>query len=114
MSEEVARVAELHRSARELLAEGNVSKASIAIDSAADTIASMADRGENVAEEFAMLRVLASVGTQMSGFIHEVTSLVGMAESIDKALARMCAAAHLPKGLGRQARKIHAARPGLR
>ncbi len=33
-----------------------------------------------------MLRVLASVGTQLSSFVHELNSLLGMSEAIERAL----------------------------
>ena len=36
-----------------------------------------------------MLRVLASVGTQMAAFVHEINGLVGTAEAVDHALRRL-------------------------
>ena len=35
-----------------------------------------------------MLRVLASLGTQLSSFVHELNGLLGMAETIEAALLR--------------------------
>jgi len=45
-----------------------------------------------------MLRVLASVGTQMAAFIHEINSLVAAAESVDRALRKL---RDNDKGVGR-------------
>lgn len=39
--------------------------------------------------EVALLRILASVGTQMAGFIHEINGLVGTADSVDRAIRRL-------------------------
>src|SRR5260370_11895160 len=41
---------------------------------------------DEFADETAMLRVLASVGTQLSSFVHELNGLLGMSEAIETAL----------------------------
>lgn len=40
-------------------------------------------------QETAMMRILASVGTQMAAFIHEINALLGMAEFVERAIDRL-------------------------
>lgn len=41
-------------------------------------------------EEQQLIRVLASVGTQMAGFVHEIGALLGAAQTVEKALGLLC------------------------
>lgn len=45
-----------------------------------------ADTAEELISEQSLLRVLASVGTQMSTFVHEVRALLGVSQSVEYAL----------------------------
>lgn len=59
--------------------------------------------------ERAMLRVLASVGTQMASFIHEINSLLGVADSVYEAISRIRAEESLPGGSGHRLVKLQTA-----
>lgn len=60
-----------------------------AVDALVSRLTSVAALGDDAIGERALLRVLASVGTQMAAFVHEVTGLVGMAQSVEAALNRL-------------------------
>src|SRR5262249_27295884 len=51
---------------------------------ALEAINDLRENFDEIAEERAMLRVLASVGTQLAAFIHELNALVEMARLLDK------------------------------
>jgi signal transduction histidine kinase len=91
----VQRAKSTAQAARRLVAEGRVEEAGRAIQSASSDLEYVSER---LASENAMLRVLASVGTQMSAFIHEISSLMGMAEGVEAALDRLYAQEDLPRG----------------
>ena len=48
-----------------------------------DQLAAVKERTEEAISEVAMLRILASVGTQMAAFTHEIHSLLGIAKSLE-------------------------------
>lgn len=47
--------------------------------------------------EAAMLRVLASIGTQMASYIHEINTLLSMAQSIEETASRLKESREFPK-----------------
>lgn len=71
---------------RTAFAQGDLSTASRVLTEAEATFR---DVGERVAEENAMLRILASVGSQMAAFVHEINSTLGMAQATEVAISRM-------------------------
>lgn len=84
---EVLSEAEKHAAeARRLAAGGNAAAATAQLDTALDRIRKVTVASDELADQTAMLRVLASVGTQLSSFVHELNGLLGMAESIEAAL----------------------------
>lgn len=86
---EVLTQAEKHVSeGRRLAAAGNATAATAKLDSALDRIREMTVASDELADQTAMLRVLASVGTQLSSFVHELNGLLGMAEAIEGALLK--------------------------
>lgn len=74
---------------RRLLAAGNVVAAERKLAETLEHVAGLEEVSGDIIGELAMIRVLASVGTQMAGFIHEINSLVGTAESVDTALRNL-------------------------
>lgn len=82
----VARAKELVHDARQLVAKGEIAEAQKAISVAEAQFEDISDR---LSTEGSMLRVLASVGTQMGAFVHEINALLGMAESLEAALSRI-------------------------
>jgi signal transduction histidine kinase len=62
---------------------------------------------ERLISEGAMVRVLASVGTQMSAFIHEIAGLLGMAQTVDAALATLARDGTVPRQARHELREVH-------
>ena len=91
----VERAKNTARTARRLVAEGRIEEAGRVIESASSDLEYVS---EKLMSEHAMLRVLASVGTQMSAFIHEINSLMGMTEGVEAALSRLYTQDDLPRG----------------
>jgi len=84
---EVLQTAETHASAaRRLTAAGDSKAAAREIDEALERIRYVAGASEELADQAAMLRVLASLGTQLSSFVHELNGLLGMAEAVEATL----------------------------
>lgn len=71
---------------RELIAKGQVDMASKTLATAEERLQSLA---EDSVSESAMLRVLASVGSQMSAFVHEINSALGMIDGIEHSIERL-------------------------
>jgi signal transduction histidine kinase len=71
---------------RELIAKGQVDLARTTLEATETRLQSLA---ENAGAESAMLRVLASVGSQMSAFVHEINSSLGMAQGVEKSIERL-------------------------
>jgi len=59
--------------------------------------------------EQAMLRVLASVGTQMASFVHEISGLLGIAESVYEAVVRLREDPSLPPASRQKLASLQAA-----
>ena len=91
----VERAKSTAQSARKLVAEGRMEEAGRVIESASSDLEYVSQK---LMSENAMLRVLASVGTQMSAFIHEINSLMGMTEGVEAALSRLYSQEDLPRG----------------
>lgn len=85
----LAEARQLASEAQTLTAAGDYSQASAKLDAAVKRVAQFSDTSEDLARESAMLRVLASVGTQLAGFIHEINALLASAEAIERALDKL-------------------------
>lgn len=102
------RIALLAREANEQASKGNIQTASEII-SEAERTAQELSRQTRIAEErfkeheqraiteSAMLRVLASIGTQMAAFIHEINTLLSMAQSVENAANTLRSQKDLPR-----------------
>jgi signal transduction histidine kinase len=71
---------------RELIARGQVELARTTLEATETRLQSLA---EDAGTESAMLRILASVGSQMSAFVHEINSALGMAQGVEKSIERL-------------------------
>jgi len=71
------------------LASGEILKVTEAVAMTALELTSAVDASDVVIEERSMLRVLASLGTQLASYIHEINGLVGIAQAMDLALAKV-------------------------
>ena len=77
---------QLMKRARERLNEGDTTRAEV------ETSAAMQELDEVTTDlwsERSLLHVLASIGTQMGAFVHEINVLLGAAQTIEQALERM-------------------------
>ena len=88
---------QLMKRARRSFNEGDATRGEV------ETSAAMQELDEVTADlwsERSLLHVLASVGTQMGAFVHEITVLLGASQTIEQALERMLE----EKGLSREQR----------
>jgi signal transduction histidine kinase len=92
----VERATTLAKDSRRLAAEGNFKLAEQKIGEAAAAFAEGAEVRDRLMTEGAMLRVLASVGTQMSAFVHEINGLLGTASAVEAAIDRVLKSDALP------------------
>ena len=77
------------REAKELAAKGDVVAAKAKIDEAAGHFTQGAEISDRLMTEGAILRVLASVGTQMTAFVHEINSILSMVTVLEEAVAEI-------------------------
>jgi len=75
--------------ARRLTGAGDAKSAAKLLDEGMASLNQVVSASADIADQAAMLRVLASVGTQLSSFVHEMNGLLGMAENIESALGRL-------------------------
>lgn len=92
----VRRASNLAAEARTLAAAGDFAAAKERIDRAADEYSVSSDTSQRLMTEGAILRVLASVGTQMAAFVHEIHGLLGSAVAVERAVEILRADADLP------------------
>lgn len=83
--------------AREALARVDVSAAEGALRKLASLTESVAVTSEEMGAEQAMFRVLASVGTQLEAFSHEINSLLELSNTIRKQIDRFSKTAQLSR-----------------
>jgi signal transduction histidine kinase len=100
--------------ARELAARGDIGNAEKKIAEAASKFEDISLRSTELISEGSLLRVLASVGTQMAAFIHEINSLLGMAEGVEGALSRISKDATLPRSSRQELIKLQKSLGDLR
>ena len=77
------------KKARERLTEGDTTKAEVAAGAAMRELSEATELAANLWSERSLLHVLASVGTQMAAFVHEINALLGAAQTIEHALERV-------------------------
>ena len=75
--------------ARSLLAGDKPDLAQAKLTSALSAIGAVRERADAVISEMALIRILASVGTQMAAFAHEMNALLGASHTLDRALHAM-------------------------
>ena len=95
--------------AREDIAAGKVEAAADKVSSAVVAFAAAIQASDRLISQGAMVQVLASVGTQMASFIHEINGLLGMAQSVDAALTRIRQDPALSPSVRAELGKLHSA-----
>lgn len=109
LEQSVARARALTSEATQLVATGDADKAAETLSRAVTEVEKASRLQDRRIPERAMLRVLASVGTQMAGFIHEINGLLAMTEAIDATLDRVRREPSLPKAARQELAKLHGA-----
>ncbi len=83
--------------AKQLISKGDPGRAQKRLSAAQSELVKVAEVMEEFMTEEAMLRVLASVGTEMAAFIHEINALLGSAESLQVYAAELRQKPKLPR-----------------
>lgn len=100
--------------ARQLTAAGEVKVAAAKLSDALSQVEKVTQSGDRLISEEAMIRVLASVGTQLTGFVHEINGLIGIAEAVDNTLARIRRDTSLSREAKQELGKLHSSIGDLR
>ena len=80
---------QLMKKARERLNEGDTTNAEVAASAAMQELGEATELAADLWSERSLLHVLASVGTQMAAFVHEINALLGSAQTIEHGLERI-------------------------
>ena len=107
VEQSVVRARALTTEAEQLVATGDAAKAAEKLSRAIAEVERASQMQDRQISETAMLRVVASVGTQMAAFIHEINGLLRMTQAIDAALSRMRKESSLPRATRRELAKLH-------
>lgn len=75
--------------AHELVAQGDVEGASVAVSAAVTEIKSIGRLARELISEAGLVRILASLGTQMAAFIHETNGLLSAVVAVDTSLQKI-------------------------
>jgi signal transduction histidine kinase len=107
--------AERHVSAaKRLVSAGKTEAAARQMDAGLTRIKFASETSTEYSDQYAMVRVLASIGTHLSSFVHELNGLLGMAESIEGVLNRFIESSELPRPMRSELREIAKATGDLR
>jgi signal transduction histidine kinase len=77
--------------ARSALIAGKHTEARVAIDRLGVLFEGTAEATRELVDEQAMIRILASLGAQTAGFVHEINGLLGLAQTLEKSINAVCA-----------------------
>ncbi|MDB5356420.1 MAG: putative two-component system sensor histidine kinase, putative heat shock protein [Phycisphaerales bacterium] len=110
----IVQASDLAREARQKAASGDFAGAAESITRAAEAFAEGGRTSERMMTEPTLLRILASVGTQMSAFVHEINGLLGSAQAVEQAIFRMSADLDLPRAARARIRELQQAIGDLR
>ncbi len=88
------------------LGEGDTDRAAAATSAAAEQLERATELAEDIWSARSLLHVLASVGTQMTAFVHEIHSLLGVARTVENALSQLAAQKTLAKDLRTTLRRL--------
>ncbi len=89
LSDSLGRATSLARDARSHLSQGDVAAASTSLRAATAEIDMVSKLSRELISQANIVRVLASVGTQMAAFIHETNGLLHTASTVEDVLLRL-------------------------
>jgi signal transduction histidine kinase len=110
----VRRAGVLAAEARQSASAGDFKKAQELISDAAQEFARGGLTSERLVTEGAILRVLASVGTQMTAFVHEIRGLLEIATAMERAVARLAEDDDLPRSTRQKLKQVDSGLAELR
>lgn len=96
VEQSVAEATDLAKEARQAAAQGKISEAQSLIEKASAKFTEGSETHGRLMTEGAILRVLASVGTQMAAFVHELKGILGMAQALESAVTEILTEHSLP------------------
>jgi len=114
LPDRLGEAADLIHQARAHVSAGNVDAAQAAAGAAARSLGEAKELAADVISERALLRVLASVGTQMAAFVHEINALLGAAQTVERALGELLEDRTLSREHRRSLRRIQSAAAELK
>ena len=113
----VTEAAEGLKSAESSLASGDVERARKSASESGRILHELSSYAHEIAAERSLLWVLASIGTQMAAFVHEVNVLLGNAQSIEQAITEFADRTEHPRSVRAELqmlrRSVSALRLGL-
>lgn len=112
--ESVEKASVLAAEANQLAISGDFKSAREKIAQAASEFAQGSLASERLMTEGSVLRVLASVGTQMASFVHEINSLLGSATALEGALSNLRNEPDTPASVRKRLAQLHRALSDLR
>ena len=105
LPERLDEAVQLMKSARAQLSAGGTGDANEMVVAALEKVSAAEDLATELMSERALLHVLASVGTQMAAFVHEINALLGAAQTVEQALERLLEENGLSSGQRRTMRQ---------
>jgi signal transduction histidine kinase len=98
LADATTKATEIFREARQLIATAaDPALINQRLEFAQAAISQVVTAADRVRDSAAMLRVLASLGTQMAGFVHEIRGLLGTATAVHEAIERLRTDRSLPR-----------------
>jgi signal transduction histidine kinase len=110
----VRRASEFAKDARRLAATGDFAGAESRIRQAAAEFSLGSETSERLMTEGMLLRVLASVGTQMTAFVHEINSILGSTTALEGAISQIRNDPQLPASARSKLARLQSAIGDLR
>jgi signal transduction histidine kinase len=114
VAQSVAKANTLASEAKRLALSGDFKGAQYKIAQAAMEFSQGSITSERLITEGSVLRVLASVGTQMASFVHEINSLLGSAIALEGAISNLRNDASTPPPVRKKLAQLHRALGDLR
>jgi len=100
--------------AKRLALAGDFTNAQLRIAEAAREFSQGSIASERLVSEGSILRILASVGTQMASFVHEINSLLGSATALEGAVSNLRDQRDTPAPIRKRLAELHRALGDLR
>ena len=89
LPERLGEAVQLMKSARAHLSAGETGDARETVGEALQTVSAAEELAADLISERSLLHVLASVGTQMAAFVHEINALLGAAQTVEQAIGHL-------------------------